>query len=252
MSTFRSNDPIQIESLSTCFDLLKLIVSDPAYKSYVPVVIGLCHIVCPALETAPNIRIEFRTASYELLLNVLFQHWTYFFKSFRLVENTNGNGIDVSLQDEKTEAKDFLIILHCLGAGLIQPEVSLTQLILKGLNQLHLQRQVFDKNPFKEVLRADFLQVLLGLLINKEKQLLSDEIHLTIFNIVHAGAVSGGWFYDKFLVEFLERWPGLDQRQQQSLYDEFELENDQVAFTEQVQILVGEIRCYVMYNSMRI
>ena len=80
LKAFTSSDPVQVESLSTCFSLLKIVVSDPAYKAYLPMVIMLCHIVCPALQSLPNIRIEFRTASYELLLSILNHHWSYFFK----------------------------------------------------------------------------------------------------------------------------------------------------------------------------
>lgn len=249
LRTFCSKDPVQIESLSTCFDLLKLVVSDPMYKSYLPIVISLTHIVCPALENLPDIRIEFRTASYELLLNVLTQHWTYFFKSFRLVESTNGDGINVSLKDEKTEAKDFLVIMHCLGVALVQSEISITQLVLRGLNHLHLTRQIFEKAPFREVLREDFVKVFLGMLINKEKQLLADEIYMAIFYIATVGG--GTWFYDSFLRRFLEDWPGLDENQRKTLFRDFEVESDQVAFTDQVQTLVAEIRCCMVYNSVR-
>lgn len=223
-------------------------MADPSYKAYIPVVISLCHIVCPVLKRDRSIRMEFCVASYELLLSVLNYHWTYFFKSSRLIESTNGDGIAV-VKDEKTEANDFLVILDCLGAALVHGEISITQMVLKGLNQLHVTRQIYDKIPFKEVLIGDFLRVLLEMLINKEQELVVDEVYLAVY---YMGSLDRGiWFHQVCLMGFLERKEGLDVHQKRKIFDGFRLELTQVAFTEQVQTLVAEIRCCVMYNLVK-
>ncbi|OQV22814.1 Exportin-6 [Hypsibius exemplaris] len=253
LAAFRSSDPVQMESLSTCFDLLKLVVGDPAYKSYLPMVIMLCHIVCPALQNLSDIRIEFRTASYELLLSILTHHWSYFFRSVRMVATaTNGDGVETSVKEEAAEAKDFLIIMQSMGAALLQPEISVTQLVLEGLNRLSVTRQIFRKTPFQQALRADYLNALLSMLVNKEKQLLSEEIVIALFSIVSPDPY---FFYQQYLPSFLELWPGLDDVQRRRLHGDFAAAPDwvteQLVFVEQIKSLTGEIRCFVLYNSLK-
>ncbi|GAV08230.1 hypothetical protein RvY_17954 [Ramazzottius varieornatus] len=246
LRALRSNDPSEVESLGTCFDLLKLVVSDPSYKSYLPMVIMLCHIVCPALNTVTEIRVDFRTASYELLLSVLVHHWTYFFKSVRMVAATNGDGIETTTE-EQSEAKDFLVIMQCLGGALLQPEISATQVVLEGSNQLHRTRQIFDKAPFQQALRADFLNALLRLLVHKEKQLLSDDMHLAVYNIASSDF---SYFRGQYLTSLLGQWlGGSDPVWQRRVLDGFVENEDQNGFIEQLQNLVVEVRCYLLYRA---
>ncbi|XP_055329574.1 exportin-6-like [Paramacrobiotus metropolitanus] len=248
LRTLCTADPLQAEALSTCFDLLKLVVADPAYKAYLPFVIGLCHIVCPALERTPEIRIEFRQASYELLLSVLSQHWSYFFRSARLVEAGNGEGLEVAvMREEKVQTKDFLLIMHCLGAALLQPEISLTATVLRGLNQLHTARQVYDKSAFRELLRNDYLTALLRMLVQREKSLLAEDMAAAVWGMTHDSAA---WWADVFLPAFLGQWAGLDERQREVLHGQWRRVEEQVGFTQQLMAFAMEMRCFLTYNSM--
>ena len=103
-----------------------------------------------------------------------------------MVAATNGDGIETSVKEEAVEAKDFLVIVQSLGAAIVQPEISVTQLVLEGLNQLQQTHQIFAKAPFQQTLRADYLNAYLSMLINKDKQLLSEEIYTSLFQIVSA------------------------------------------------------------------
>lgn len=165
-----------------------------------------------------------------------------------MVAGTNGDGIETSLKEEAAEAKDFLVITQCLGAALVQPEISITQTVLQGLNQLHTSRQIFAKAPFEQALRVDFLNALLSMLVNREKELLSEEMYTALFGIVSADV---DYFYRQYLPSFLEMWPGLDGLQRGRLYGNLVVQLDPVIFTEQINALTGEIRCFVMYNSVR-
>ncbi|KAK7871791.1 hypothetical protein R5R35_014051 [Gryllus longicercus] len=220
--------------------LLQLVMAEPGhqFKRFVPSTITLCldHVYPLVAETpSPDIK----PSLFALLHAILMHKWQYFYRS-SLLQTMNQMG-----NETVEHREEFIKILQAYGQSLLQPDINIFGQNLRSLEQLNSKWKLYHKHLFGEELLSQFVTVLLHSLIHKSHALLEEEITVAIY---HMAAVNFKAFQSDFLPQFLRSTEGLDDGQRSILQRNFKDDVDLPSFTQNVQRLVNDLRCYRLCN----
>ena len=93
---------------------------------------------------------------------------------------------------------------------------------------------------------AEFLSVLIQVLVAKSHNLLREEIGVCVFHMATTDLPS---FSSTFLPSLLQRLEGLDDNQRQCLVGAFRAESDLPSFLSSLERLVTDTRYYQLVNA---
>ena len=93
---------------------------------------------------------------------------------------------------------------------------------------------------------AEFLSVLIQVLVAKSHNLLREEIGVCVFHMAITDLSS---FSATFLPSLLQRFEGLDDNQRQCLLGAFRAESDLPSFLSSIERLVTDTRYYQLVNA---
>ncbi|XP_049807007.1 exportin-6-B isoform X3 [Schistocerca nitens] len=222
--------------------LLQLVIAEPAasFKRFVPSTITLClEHVYPLVAESPSP--EIKPALFGLLHAVMMHKWQYFYNT-PLLQALNQNA-----GSEHIDNREQLIsILRAYGQSLLQPDINIFGQNLKSLEQINIKWKLYHRSIFQEELLGQFLTVLFHSLIHKSHALLEEEITTAMYNMASVNFTA---FYSEYLPRFLQSTEGLDNDQKEILQRNFRQEVDLPSFTQNVQRLVNDLRCYRLCNS---
>ncbi|PNF22047.1 Exportin-6 [Cryptotermes secundus] len=221
--------------------LLQLVMAEPSasFKRFVPSTISLCldH-VYPLVADMPSP--DVKPALFGVLHAVLLHKWQYFYRT-SVLHTLSEPGVEGIENCER-----FVAILRAYGQPLLQPDINLFGQNLHTLEELNSKWKLYHKALFREELLPQFLTVLLDSLIHKSHTLLGDEIAVALYNMA---AVNFMAFHDAFLPQFLRSTDGLDDGQRSILQRNFQNDTDLPSFTQNIQQLVNDLRCYQLCNA---
>jgi hypothetical protein len=114
------------------------------------------------------------------------------------------------------------------------------------LELLNSKWRLYSKQVFKETLLAEFLSVLIRVLISKSHNLLKEDIGGAVY---HMASIDMTAFYTKFLPSLLGGVEGLDDSQRNCLVTSFKPEPDMPTFLTNLDRFVTDIRYYQLVNA---
>ncbi|RZF34382.1 hypothetical protein LSTR_LSTR008921 [Laodelphax striatellus] len=216
--------------------LLTIIVEQPSncYKLFVPSCLELCldhiypHI---ALVSSPQIKPAF----FNLFKSILTHRWNYFYSGSLM-------GSESVLEQEER----FRQIMMAFGQSLTQTDITVFKQNLQTLEMLNQKWKLYHKDIFRLEFLGKFLTVLLNSLVEKSHALLSEEIATAVFNMA---AVDFSTFFNNFIPHFLSETAGIDSHQRDSLYRNTKQDTDLPSFSQNIQRLVNDVRCYRVCNG---
>lgn len=222
-------------------ELLQLVMAEPgaSFKRFVPSTISLCldHVYPLVADTpSPNVK----PALFGVLHAILLHKWQYFYQTtvLRALSEPGVEGIE--------NREQFVAILRAYGQSLLQPDINLFGQNLRSLEELNSKWKLYHKALFREELLPQFLTVLLHSLIHKSHALLGEEIAVALYNMAAVNFVA---FHNAFLSQFLHSTDGLDDGQRSILQRNFKTDTDLPTFTQHIQQLVNDLRCYRLCNT---
>ncbi|XP_021927529.1 exportin-6 isoform X3 [Zootermopsis nevadensis] len=221
--------------------LLQLVMAEPSasFKRFVPSTISLCldHVYRLVADTpSPDVK----PALFGVLHAILLHKWQYFYRTsvLRALSEPGVEGIE--------NREHFVGILQAYGQSLLQPDINLFGQNLRSLEELNTKWKLYHKALFREELLPQFLTVLLHSLVHKSHALLGEEIAVCLYNMAAVNFVA---FHNAFLPQFLHSTDGLDDGQRSILQRNFKNDTDLPSFTQNIQQLVNDLRCYRLCNA---
>lgn len=158
----------------------------------------------------------------------MLHRWQYFYLSqVRLGYSPAGCGETEVGPDAPQKPEQLLAVLRVFGQALLQPDINIFRLSLATLEDLNNKWKLYHKSLFRDHLLSNFLCVLIKTLIEKRQSLLSDDVHVAIYNM---GAVNFDGFFT-FLQQFIqENLNGLSPQQWEVLLRNFVENHDKVGY----------------------
>ena len=117
---------------------------------------------------------------------------------------------------------------------------------MEALESLNLKWKLYSKQIFKEHLMAEFLSVLVKVLVSKSHNLLRDEITLAVYNMASTDFPA---FFEKFLPHLLVTVGSLDENQQGMLVQGFNKDTDLPSFMSNLTRFCNDLRFYQNLNT---
>ncbi|KAJ9592278.1 hypothetical protein L9F63_001174, partial [Diploptera punctata] len=221
--------------------LLQFVMAEPSasFKRFVPSTISLCleHVLPQVFETqSPDVK----PAVFGVLHAILLHKWQYFYQT-SVLRTLSEPGVE-GLQNKE----ELVNILQAYGQSFLQPDINVFGQNLRSLEQLNSKWKLYHKAVFRDELLPRFLTVLLNALIHKSHALLAEEIAVALYNMASVNFVA---FHNLFLPEFLRSSDGLDDGQRSILQRNFKNDIDLPSFTQNIQRLVNDLRCYRLCNA---
>jgi len=223
--------------------ILTFIVSEPGptFRKFVPSTLSLCldHIYPLVVQQQAA---DIQPALYSLLYHTLVNNWQFFFKStLGPMRNLNSNG-----QEEVANREIFLKAMGAFGQSFLQQDIAVFRQNMEALESLNLKWKLYSKQIFKEHLMAEFLSVLVKVLVSKSHNLLRDEITLAVYNMASTDFPA---FFEKFLPHLLVTVGSLDENQQGMLVQGFNKDTDLPSFMSNLTRFCNDLRFYQNLNT---
>lgn len=220
-----------LSGLDKLLQILQLIVEAPGncYKTFLPSILQLCmENAYPLIIGQANEHPDVFLALLTLLYSILLHRWQYFYLSqVRLGYSPAGCSETEVGPDAPQKPEQLLAVLQVFGQALLQPDINIFRFSLAALEDLNNKWKLYHKALFRDHLLSNFLCVLIKTLIDKSQSLLSEDIHVAIYNMA---SVNFDGFFFTFLQQFIqENLNGLSQQQWEVLLRNF-LENHDKVF----------------------
>jgi len=222
--------------------ILTFIVSEPGtiFRQFVSKILCLClDTIYPLIvnHTSSDLKVPL----YNLFYHMLLHNWNVFFKTNVKSINTLNNN-----EDKIENKENFLGVMKAFGQSFLQPDIAVFQQNIEALESLNLRWRLYSKTLFKETLLAEFLTVLLKVLVAKSHNLLKEEIAAAVFNM---GSTDLSIFFEKFIPQFLHSMGELDENQRQILASSFAPVSDMPSFVIGLDRFINDLRYYQLINS---
>ena len=227
--------------IESFLSILTFIVAEPGptFRKFVPSTLSLClDQLFPLVQGEGGG--ELRPPLYKLLRTILTHNWTYFFKP-------SLPGVNKQVAVQGGEHKDqFIAVMRAIGQSFLQQDIEVFRDNIATLELLNSKWRLYDRPGFKETLLAEFLSVLIQVLVAKSHNLLREEIGVCVFHMATTDLPS---FSSTFLPSLLQRLEGLDDNQRQCLVGAFRAESDLPSFLSSLERLVTDTRYYQLVNA---
>ena len=168
-------------------------------------------------------------------------NWTFFFKPS--LPGMNKQQVPGQGEEHKDQ---FVAVMRAIGQSFLQQDIEVFRDNIGTLELLNSKWRLYSRPAFKETLLAEFLSVLIQVLVAKSHNLLREEIGVCVF---HMAATDLPSFSATFLPSLLHRLEGLDDNQRQCLVGAFRAESDLPSFLSSLERLVTDTRYYQLVNA---
>lgn len=223
--------------------LLQVVVQElgSAFKAFLPDIISFCleqMLLVVSDRDVPDVK----SVMFELLQDILINHWRHFFPSSVLLK------VGSSIPEEPVSHEDqFVAMMKAIGEVFLQPDIALFKQNLAALEKVNAKWRLYQKRVIRGGLLPQLLSVLLHVLVNKSHDLLREEITVALHNMA---AVDFEDFYGRFLPQFLGTGlAGLTNHQRERLAGEVDMHKDLPSFIGMIHRLTSDIRYYLISNS---
>eukprot|EP00117_Sycon_ciliatum_P039236 scpid11660/ scgid0521/ Exportin-6-B len=158
-----------------------------------------------------------------------------------------GVGGTASAESEPSEHQEqFIAIMQAFGHSFLQPDINIFKKNLQTMEDLNEKCKLYDKELFRQMMLTQFINVLLQVLIHKSHDLLAEEIQLAIY---HMARTDFTLFFSQLLPQFLISASELQDSQKQILADNFQRDQDQPSFINNLKRFLGDIRYLHIINQ---
>ncbi|XP_065193562.1 exportin-6-like [Sycon ciliatum] len=254
-TTLRTSHRQGCEVIEKFLTILQLLTQETSssFKSFLPTIISFCmEQIYPLVAERPDP--DVKTVLFDVLRDVLLCHWRFFFPSNLLARvragsagGVGGVGGTASAESEPSEHQEqFIAIMQAFGHSFLQPDINIFKKNLQTMEDLNEKCKLYDKELFRQMMLTQFINVLLQVLIHKSHDLLAEEIQLAIY---HMARTDFTLFFSQLLPQFLISASELQDSQKQILADNFQRDQDQPSFINNLKRFLGDIRYLHIINQ---